>query len=97
MDDLDTQILARLKDPWKFMFIDMDIAMIGVSVGMCALFAGLNTVVVIALSVVVGYLIHKARESRAKGFVRHLCYWHLPPLLVHLKRTPPSYTTRSIG
>jgi len=36
-------------------------------------------------------------DERAKGFVRHLCYWHLPPLLVRLKRTPPSYTTRSIG
>jgi len=97
MDELDTEIVARLKDPWKFLFVDMDIAMLGAIVGMGALFAGLNTFFVIALPVAVGYVIHKSREARAKGFLRHLCYWHLPPAVMRLKRTPPSYSTRSIG
>ncbi len=97
MDDNDTQIVSRLKDPWKFMFVDMDIAMLGAVIGMCALFAGLNTFFVIAIPVGVGFLIHKSRESKAKGFLRHFSYWHLPPMVMPMKRTPPPYTTRTIG
>jgi type IV conjugative transfer system protein TraL len=97
MDDHDTNIVSRLKDPWKFMFVDMDIAMLGAVIGMCALFAGLNTFFVVALPCGVGYLVHKSRESKAKGFLRHFGYWHLPPLVVPMKRTPPPYTVRTIG
>ena len=96
-EDHDTTIVSRLKDPWKFLFVDMDIAMLGSTIGIALLMAGLNTFIVMAVPGLIGYWVHKARQDRPRGYVRHLCYWYLPPVLSRLQRTPPMYCIRTVG
>ena len=67
MDDPDTQIVMGLKDPWKFLFVDMDIAMAAACFGFGLLTMGLPTPVVVAGGGALGYVMHKARKGKPKG------------------------------
>ena len=97
MDDHDTLIVSRLKDAWKFLFVDMDIAMLGASIGIALLMSGLNTFIVMTVPAAIGYWMHKARQDKPRGYLAHLTYWWLPPMLQQLKRTPPMYCVRTVG
>jgi type IV conjugative transfer system protein TraL len=97
MDDHDTLIVAGLKDPWKFLFVDMDIAMVACSVSFVLLTTGLPTPVVVGAGVAVGYVMHAVRKGKPKGYAAHVAYWFLPPLLSRLKRVPPMWATRTVG
>lgn len=97
MDDHDTLIVSRLKDPWKFLFIDMDIAMLAATVGFALMLMGMGTIVMVGGALTVGYYLHKQRQGRPRGFARHLCYWYLPPALSFLKRTPAPFCQRTVG
>jgi type IV conjugative transfer system protein TraL len=97
MDDHDMKIVMGLKDPWKFLFVDMDVAMVAGAVGCVALNAGYSPTVVVIAAGVTGYLMHAARKGKPKGFARHFIYWHLPPTVSGLKRVPPAWATRTVG
>ena len=97
MDDHDMQIVMGLKDPWKFLFVDMDIAMAAACLGFGLLTMGLPTPVVVAGGGALGYVMHKARKGKPKGFVMHLTYWYMPPMLSRLKRVPPNWAHRTVG
>ena len=56
MDDHDSHIVMGLKDPWKFLFVDMDIAMAAACCGFLLLTMGLPTPVVVGGGGALGYL-----------------------------------------
>lgn len=95
--DLDAQLLSRLKDPWKFLMLDMDIAMLAVMVGFGALSMNAHMFVVIGAPAAVAFAMHNFRKGRPNGWGAHFRYWHLPYRLTGLKRTPPSHCHRTIG
>ena len=97
MDDPDTQTVLGLKDPWKFLSVDMDIAMAAACFGFGLLTMGLPTPVVVAGGGALGYVMHKARKGKPKGFAMHLTYWYLPPMVSRLKRVPPNWASRTVG
>jgi type IV conjugative transfer system protein TraL len=97
MDDHDMQIVMGLKDPWKFLFVDMDIAMVASCAGFAALSAGLPTPLVVLLGGGLGYGMHAMRKGKPKGYAKHFAYWHLPPAFTRLKRVPPAWAQRTLG
>ena len=90
-------IVKGLKDPWKFLFVDMDVAMAGAMVGFIALSAGFPTPVVVAAGAGVSYGMHALRKGKPKGFAAHLAYWYLPPAVTRLRRAPPVWSSRTVG
>ncbi|CAD5366879.1 Type IV conjugative transfer system protein TraL [Rubrivivax sp. A210] len=97
MEDHDMLIVMGLKDPWKFLFVDMDIAMVSASVGFALLSTGLPTPVVVGTAAAVGYFMHIGRKGKPRGYAAHLAYWYLPPLISRLKRVPAPWATRTVG
>ena len=97
MDDPDTRIVAGLKDPWKFLFVDMDIAMLALPVAMGLMLVGLSILPAGAGAVGVAYALHAVRKGRPKGYARHFAYWHLPPIATQLSRVPPNWAPRTLG
>lgn len=97
MEDHDMSIVKGLKDPWKFLFVDMDIALVASMVGFIVLSAGYPTTVVVGVAVGVGYLMHSVRKGKPRGFATHLAYWYLPPAVTQLKRVPPMWCMRTVG
>jgi type IV conjugative transfer system protein TraL len=97
MEDHDMQIVAGLKDPWKFLFVDMDVAMASMCFGFALLTMGLSTPVVVAAATALGYAMHISRKGKPKGYARHLAYWHLPPMVSRLHRVPPAWAERTVG
>ena len=97
MDDHDTLIVMGLKDPWKFIFVDMDIAMVACFVGVMLLAAGLPIPLVLGGGGGVGYLMHASRKGKPKGYAAHLTYWYLPPSVSRLKCVPPIWASRTVG
>jgi type IV conjugative transfer system protein TraL len=95
--DPDQMIVTKLMDPWKILFLDMDLAMLTASVGLGLLMAGFNTFIVIIVPGALAYWLQKARQDRPRGYLVHLAYWWMPPMLLQLKRTPPMYCTRTVG
>jgi type IV conjugative transfer system protein TraL len=97
MNDLDMNIVTGLKDPWKFLFVDMDVAMVAGGVGCTVLNAGYSPTIVVLVAGIVGYVMHAARKGKPKGYARHLTYWYLPPAVSGLKRVPPMWASRTVG
>jgi len=97
MNDPDMLVVMGLKDPWKFLFVDADIAMLACCVGFVVLSMGMPTPVVVAAGGGVGFVMHTARKGKPKGYTQHFMYWHLPPALSRLKCVPPNWAARTIG
>ena len=95
-EDVDTYIVSRLGDPWKFLFVDFDIAMISGLVLLVFFMAKLQMVGA-AVAGGLGYWLHTSRQNKARGHLRHLGYWLMPPGISGLKRTPPSYCMEMLG
>ena len=88
--------MSRLGDPWKFLFLDFDVAMVSALVMLAFFTAGLQMLGGV-LGGALGYWMHRSRQDKPRGYVRHLCYWLLPQVLFPLKRTPPSYCMEMLG
>jgi len=89
MDEALLAIPRHLDDPPRFLFWDLDEAilfMLALILGMVAglLFAGAAAGIVL----VIAY--GKAKSGRHRAFALHLMYWYLPVTL-GFRRTPPSY------
>lgn len=97
MDDHDTLIVSHLRDPWKLILVDMDIAL------MCSMFGGLMLVsdvpilLVVGIPMAVGWKWQSLRRDLPKGFIAHLLYWFFPPRLLPLKAVPPSHCNQTVG
>ncbi len=98
-DDHDTLICSRLKDPWKFLMVDMDVAMVCMPMGFLLMNMGAHIFIVIGIPFAVGYLWHKWRDGKPKGAGAHWRYWYLPKFgpINRLKATPDSHCHRTIG
>jgi conjugal transfer pilus assembly protein TraL len=89
MTDARLAIPQHLDDPPRFLFWDLDEAMLF----MLALIAGMlmqTLFIGIAVGIVLVLLYGKAKSGRHRAFAIHLMYWYLPVGL-GFKRTPPSY------
>lgn len=95
-DAVDTWIVSRLNDPWKLLFVDIDIGMLAGMVMLVA-FLAKQYLLGLVLGGGLGYLLHNHRRGKPTGYLRHLCYWHLPAVTSRLKRTPPSHLTETLG
>lgn len=95
-DDVDTYIVSRLGDPWKFLFVDFDVAMLS-GLLMLGLFTAGLQLLGVALGGGLGYCLHRSRQNKPRGYMRHLGYWLLPHSLSFLRRTPPSYCMEMLG
>jgi type IV conjugative transfer system protein TraL len=96
-DNLDTQIVSGLKDPWKFLFVDMDVAMAAAGVGFLLLTVGLTPPFVLGGGAGFGYFLQRLRKGKPRGYARHLRYWHFPPSVNGLRRIPRPWAQRTIG
>jgi type IV conjugative transfer system protein TraL len=97
MEDHDMTLVSGLKDPWKLLFVDMDVAFMAAVAGFMLMAMGLATMFAIGGGVLVGYGLHTSRKGRPKGFARHVAYWYFPPAFSRLKRVPPMWATRTLG
>ena len=89
MDEALLAIPRHLDDPPRFLFWDLDEAilfMLALILGLTVdlLFVGAAT----GVALVVAY--GRAKSGRHRAFALHLMYWHLPVTL-GFRRTPPSW------
>jgi type IV conjugative transfer system protein TraL len=91
------QLVSGLKDPWKLLFVDMDVAFIAAIAGFLLMSMGLATMFAVGGGVLVGYALHSSRKGKPRGYARHFAYWHFPPAISRLKRVPPMWATRTLG
>ncbi len=95
-EDIDTYIVSKLADPWKFLFVDFDIAMVRGLVPLLFILSGQHVLGAL-LGGGLGYWLHGNRQNKPKGYLKHICYWLLPPWASFLRRTPPSYCMEMLG
>lgn len=95
--DLDSQIVSRLKDPWKFVFVDMDIAVLCSGLGFTLMLSEINTLIAMAAAGSVGFYLHKSRQDKPPGYLAHKAYWYFPQGVLGLKRVPPQYCLYTVG
>jgi conjugal transfer pilus assembly protein TraL len=72
-DDVDTYIVSRLGDPWKFLFLDFDVAMLSALV-MLVFFTAELHVLGGVVGGGLGYWLHRSRQNKPRGYLRHLGY-----------------------
>ncbi len=83
-------IPRRLNDSPRFFWWEMDVALIFMSGLLAGLLSGfLLSGGLLGAALATGF--GKAKSGQHPAFVHHLLYWHLPPFVSGLQRTPPSY------
>lgn len=97
MDDHDSEIATRLGDPFKFIFVDMDIAVLCGMIFLVLLMSGLPTLVTVVVPGGIGYFVHKSRQDKPRGYLKHQIYWFMPPMALPLRCVPPMYCVRTAG
>lgn len=95
MEDSTTAIPKTIDKMPKLLFWDLDVAGsfllgfgIGIALGQLMIGAIAGGLVAWGFSVM--------RAGKARGFARHLLFWHLP-IRLSLKRTPPSHIREFLG
>ncbi|MGM9489654.1 type IV conjugative transfer system protein TraL [Ideonella sp. YS5] len=96
-EDQDCEIVARLNEPMKFIFVDMDIAVLCGAVFLTMLMSGLPTFIDVAIPGGIGYLLHKSRQDKPRGYVKHWLYWYMPPMVLPMRCVPPMHCVRTAG
>ena len=96
--DPDTEIVHSIKDPWRLILIDIDIAM------NCApiMFAGFlmqHEMIGIAAASIVAFKWQSSRTNNPKGAGLRWMWWHLPSRLWFMAThvSPPSHKREFIG
>ncbi|MCW8966244.1 MAG: type IV conjugative transfer system protein TraL, partial [Candidatus Pacearchaeota archaeon] len=90
-------IPGTLDDPPKFLFWDMDQAMVFLSMFMMGLIAGFIASGLI-LAGVFGWLYGKSKTGKHRAYIIHMMYWYLPSSLVsRFQVTPPSHERQYLG
>lgn len=95
-DEMRLAIPRRLDDKPKFLWWDMDQAMLVsmfIMLGVIAEMLGAGLVI----GITVGYVYNKAKAGKHPDFAIHLMYWYLPEWVLGLKSIPPSHETEFIG
>jgi type IV conjugative transfer system protein TraL len=97
MDDESTHITVKANEPFKLLFIDLDIGMVAGLIAMSGFLAQSYILPTIAAAAV-GYGLHYIRTNYPRGFMtQFILYWTLPSPFRPLKATPPSAIREFIG
>lgn len=95
-EEMRLEIPRRLDDKAKFLWWDLDQALLVAMFVMLGVIAEMFAVGVV-LGAFVGHLYSKAKAGKHPAFAIHLAYWFLPEWAVGLKSIPPSHETEFIG
>jgi conjugal transfer pilus assembly protein TraL len=95
MEDSTTAIPKTIDNMMKFLFWDFDVALsfllgfgLGIALGQLMVGGVAGGLAAWGFSAM--------RAGKARGFARHLVFWHLP-ISLGLKRTPPSHVREFLG
>lgn len=94
-EEYKTFVPQTLNDAPKFLFWDMDIAMVFIVVLGFGIMGGWLISSAIA-GIVLASLFSRAKSGRSAGYGIHLVYWYLP-IGVGFKRVPPSKRRHFVG
>ncbi len=96
--DPDTVIINRIKEPWKLLVLDMDIAMALAPLCSAGFFLK-HEIIGLALTVFVAYKWQGARNNSPPGAAARWVWWHTPDwfwtMFTHI--SPPSHKREFIG
>mgnify|MGYP000854610234 CR=1 FL=1 len=98
VQDPDTIIISSIKDPWKLLVLDIDIAM-GVAPTAFLGFILKHELIGLAIAVAVAYKWQTSRNNNPKGFAFRWLWWHTPASLWRMFThvCPPSHKREFIG
>jgi conjugal transfer pilus assembly protein TraL len=89
------KIPATLDDLPKLIFWEIDVALAFLVPTGLGMFGG-NMLLGLVFGVGAGVAYSKAKAGKARGYARHLMYWHLPVGL-GFQSTPPSHLREFVG
>ena len=95
-DESRLEIPRRLDDKARFLWWDLDQAMLVMLFIVLGIFAnslGLG----IFIGLLAGFLYSKARAGKHPAFAIHLIYWYLPEWAMKFKSLPPSHQVEFTG
>lgn len=87
-------IPRRLDDPGKFLFWEMDVAMVAAGAIAAGVLAGTVSVGIV-LGIAGAALYNRLKAGKHRGMALHLLYWHLG--WPHPKCVPPSHIRELIS
>ena len=96
MSDISFEIPRRLNDPPRMFWWEIDVALLVLAAALAGMISGFF-VTGCALGVLLASAYARAKSGKHPAFALHLLYWHLPPAVTGLKRTPSSYLRELLG
>ena len=96
MSDVCLEIPRRLNDPPRMFWWEIDVALLVLAAALAGMIAGF-LVSGCVLGVILASAYTRAKSGKHPAFALHLLYWHVPPGVTGLKRTPPSYLRDLLG
>ena len=95
-EDMKLLIPRRLDDKAKFLWWDMDQAMLVSTFLMLGVLAEMVAAGFVT-GLIAGYMYSRAKAGKHPDFAIHLMYWYLPSSLFKMNVIPPSHLTEFIG
>ena len=96
MSDVSFEIPRRLNDPPRMFWWEIDVALLVLGAALAGMISGFF-MSGCALGVLLAAAYARAKSGKHPAFALHLLYWHVPPAVTGLKRTPPSYLRELLG
>ncbi len=90
MERLDVQVPRSLDEMPRMLLLDAYQAMLLLSMLGLGIVCGYILAGSLA-GVAAAYAYGRLKAGRHPQFLMHLAYWHLPPRIIRLERTPPSH------
>ena len=94
-DDIKYQIPRRLDEVPKFLFWDVDIAIVAIIGAYIGIWVG-HFAYGLGFGIVMATIYSRTKSGHHPGFALHFMYWHLPSDNF-FKRTPPSHIREFFG
>ena len=88
-------IPQRLDDPARFLFVDMDVAMVAMVCFVGGMLCNL-TITCSAIGIGLAWMYQKVKAGKHRAIGAHAIYWHLP-FSFGFRRTPQSNVREFIG
>lgn len=96
MQEVIHEIPRRLNDPMRMFWWDLDVASLFLATAVIGMMAGFF-LSACALGAVIAWGYGRTKSGQHPAFALHLLYWHLPSVVMGLKRTPPSHLRVLVG
>lgn len=85
-----------LDEPWKIAFLTLDEVVVLILPVLAGLFLFNAPVISLGIGSLLVSLLKKLKGEEGHYFIRHLIYWHFPPVF-RLRATPPSHLREILG